>query len=78
MSTSRSDGGGIASMLFCAAGNELFCSNQDEQPSLLYSMLGNQYSQSVQNESETLIKHYEYTEELMKAALDFTHQWCKY
>lgn len=39
MSTSRSDGGGIASMLFCAAGNELFCSNQDEQPSLLYSML---------------------------------------
>ena len=45
---------------------------------LLYSMLGNQYSQSVQIESETLIKHYEYTEELMKAALDFTLQWCKY
>lgn len=41
----------------------------------LYTMLNSQYSQSVQSEAETLIKHYEYVEEIIKAILDFAEVW---
>jgi dynein heavy chain, axonemal len=45
---------------------------------LLYSMLGNHYSQTVQHEAEALIKHYEYMEEVIKAVLEFGYQWSRH
>jgi hypothetical protein len=39
----------------------------NEKLSLLYSMIDNQYSGSIKSEAETLIKHYEYVEEIINA-----------
>lgn len=44
----------------------------------LYAMLDNQYSQAIKTEAENLIRHYEYVEEIMKAALEFGAVWNRY
>lgn len=62
----------------------LFGENKELQRALqrnlahLYAMLGSQYSPVVQHEAETLIKHYEYVEEITKFVLDFASLWSKY
>lgn len=44
----------------------------------LYSIVENLYSASIKAEAETLIKQYEYLEEILHAATDYGVKWGRY